>query len=78
MILAEIANCSFNIETWHAFNAKSAPHMRDWPSAAAEWAKPSRSAAALRSKGTRACGITFTPILRKWLTLTPDAHMEYA
>ena len=73
MILAEIANCSFNIETWHAFNAKSAPHLRYLPSAAAEWAKPSRSAAALRNKGSRACGITFSLILRKL-----SAHMVTA
>ena len=39
-----------------------------WPSAAAEWAKPYRSAAALRSKGSRACEIMCSAYLRIWFS----------
>ena len=51
--------------------------------AAAEWAKPSRSAAALRSKGSRACETMFSPIcgyalrilhLRIWNMLRPGVR----
>ena len=44
--------------------------------AAAEWAKPSRSAAALRSKGVTRVWDNPFEYMRLWLTLTPYAHME--
>ena len=46
--------------------------------AAAEWAKPSRSAAALRSKGVTRVWNNVHAYLRICFALTPFAHMEYA